>query len=135
MLHIGHQRRIPRGGELVNGKVKRVFKTLIRSLVVVVGILGHDSHKQLVQCVFDALAVEGRHDDALFFRRGVDTNFVIAAGAVQALSIMGTSQLEPRRLIRLHCTMTIFFCSGLVVPDNGVPRDYESTSKVPGMML
>ena len=61
MMHVRHQRGVACRRELVNGKVKGIFKALVGRLVVVVGVLGHDAHQQLVQRVLDAVTAECSH--------------------------------------------------------------------------
>jgi hypothetical protein len=55
---------IARRRQFGDGKVKGILETLLDDVFVFVWILGHNAHQQLVQRVLDALAVEGRHDDA-----------------------------------------------------------------------
>jgi hypothetical protein len=66
MVHIGNERRIPRGCQFVDSKVEGVLEALIRCFLVIVGVLRHNAHQELVQRVLDALAVECGHIDALY---------------------------------------------------------------------
>jgi hypothetical protein len=66
MIRVWGKRRIPRSAQRVDGELKGLVEALVGDFLIVFDILGDDAHDQLVQRVFDAFAVEGGHDDALF---------------------------------------------------------------------
>jgi hypothetical protein len=65
VVDIGHQGRVLGPAQRADGELKGLVEALVCDILVVVDILGHNAHNQLIQRVFDAFAVERGHDDAL----------------------------------------------------------------------
>lgn len=112
MIDVGHGFGLSSFDQLLHREVVRILEALLRSFLVIVGIVRHNTLQQLVQRVPDAFMVERSHDDALFSRHSYD-------GVEQHLDVAGMAELGPPNTSLTRPTPLHIVTPSIVAPSYG----------------